>query len=175
MRILPIILILLIVGCKAKKKATERKKEKIEAVADVSRIEKTTSAISMSDITTAKVVEREVETNSTEEIEADSTGTVTVKVVKTDSGYIKTYTGVKNIKVTNDTKEREKVDSTSVKIDSMAINTTNKKDESFIRIKRESKERKTDVEIKSTSTWFWILLAIVVILYISRKRIRRLF
>ena len=117
-----------------------------------------------------KSTTKEISDNTTEVIEADSTGKVTVKVEKTDSGYTKTYTGVKKIRVSNDktSKTVAKNKETNTVLD--AQKETSKSNESLIKINQETKTRKTNVEIKSTSTWFWILLAIVIAFYfIGRK------
>lgn len=172
-----IVLIIFLQSCRSKQKAVEREKkiEEIEAV--VNSEEKILEEITVDRLEVSKSEIKEIRENTTEEIEADSTGTVTVEVVKTDTGYIKTYKGVSKVKVTKDTRETNKTDTTALKLEINAEKELTKKDESFIKIKNESKTRKTDVEIKSTSTWFWLILALLLalFLYLNRKRILRLF
>lgn len=177
MRILILLVLVSLVGCKAKNKVTERKKEKLQIVQGITESEVISEDISIDKLEVSKSEIKEIEDNSIEEIEADSTGTVTVEVKKTDTGYIKTYKGVSKVKVTNTTKETKKTDTTALKSITEGNKDTVKKNESFIKIKREENNRKTDVEIRSTSTWFWLFLLIVVmfVVWLNRKRLSNLF
>lgn len=167
-----LVIILLVSSCRSKKKTLERE----NIVSELEAVTSTDAVISEafelnSTINTNTEIET-VSTNEVEHIEADSTGNVTVTVEKTNTGYVKTYTGVKSIKVSSEKVDKNKKETIAENTNITGTKDTKINNESLIKVKTESKTRKTDVEIKSTSTWFWIILLIIAIVYmILRKNI----
>ena len=166
------IILLSFSSCRSKKKIVEREKINTQVEQTTSTEETIESAFSLSVSESLASESTTLEDSSIEEIEADSLGTVTLSVVKTDTGFVKTYTGVKKIKISQEKKEtnESKKDNKITALEALETNT--KKDESFIKINQETKKRKTNVEIKSTSTWFWIIIAILVLAYFANKRFK---
>jgi len=111
-------------------------------------------------IETSKETSVNIAENETEDIIADSTGIVTVNYKKTPKGYTKTYTGVRSIKVSNEKSSTNKAIVSDTKTETETSKNVQNKNESLIKINQETKARKTNVEIKSTSTWFWLLFII---------------
>lgn len=165
----------LLVGCRSKKKITERTK-KLEVLEAQQEIEAVEFEV-LEEETFSNTSSTEINSNetSTVEIEADSTGTVTREVVKTDTGFIETFTGVKNVKVVTEKSEEKKVDTSAVIMEKSKQTEKATSDVSVIKINREEEGRKTNVEIQSGSTWFWILLFIIVVIglyvWLKKKRI----
>lgn len=170
-----ILISLLLFSCGSKKKTVSR--EKIKEVSEV--VEQVKSVVSESvgieTFDTSSNVELEVSENEILEVEADSSGVVSVEVVKTDNGYMKTFTGVKSVRVVNERKEVEKSDTLAIVSKINAEKSTVKEESSSIKIKSEKNGRNTEVEIQSKSTGFWIMLFLIILLLlvwlILRKKV----
>lgn len=165
-----LIIAILLSSCRTKQKSVERQSTALEIEASEITDLTTEETISLHEVEAIKEKRVEASDNLNEEIEADSTGTVTVEYEETNTGYKRTYKGVKSVTISSEKQTDEIETSTTKETTANATATENKKDESFIKVNQETDGRKTNVEIKSTSTWFWLLLAIIVIVYFLQKR-----
>ena len=186
-------LILLIVGCGSKKKVIEEESAKTEITTEVEKstvetevkTEKETAVVKVDSTAEKETTEIFKEVDENFEVEADSTGVVTVETIKTDTGTKKVWTGVKSFKTgkttTNERKSlKERItmlknDSTSrVKTDS--LNSIAWESEKATLIDEYEKRLKDKTE--KVGGWFWWFIAslglnLILVLYINRKRIRR--
>lgn len=161
-------------SCGSKKKVTQREKIKTEVSINEVKEEKVIETFIEEKLESKKTVLDKLDENSTEEIEADSTGVVTVQVKQTDSGTVKIYTGVKKIKVSNEKTATKQTDTSATKQNIESSKESETRKETELKIKEEVNKRNTDVTIKRTPTWLWILLILVVlfILWMRNRKIR---
>jgi PBP1b-binding outer membrane lipoprotein LpoB len=192
----PILLlsILLLVGCVSKKKTIEEEKQKTELTTETEK-EVVETEIKKEEETTVKktdsLAEKDVKTITTTkdqelDIEADSTGVVTVTEETTGNTTKRTFTGVKNLSVRDKTKNEEttlrerirtlKTDSTHLAKTDSIYRASKEKEIATLKQEYESRLKTKDEDIGNG--WFWwfigsLGLNIILILYINRKRIKR--
>lgn len=162
--VLLFVILLTISSCRGKKRLVDKQETEtsLEKVLNTD-IEIDSSVTTEEKISAVSVVK---ETNETviNEIEADNTGVVTVEVKKTDTGSITTFTGVKKLKLSSDKKELNTVDSTLTTTNTSEKNNTKISNESLIDFKQKTKDKEMSLNIKSSSSVFWIIIGIVAII-----------
>jgi hypothetical protein len=186
---------LVLISCGSKRKIVEETKSKKEITEVVDKKETTTEVKKSEEtkvIKTDSIAEKEEKTitrSKTEEVDivADSSGVVTREVVKTSDGYIERYTGVSSVSLRDKTIDEQKSlketisvlkeeNSRMFKADSLYRVETQKE---ITRLTEENESRTKDKEEKAGGFWWWLLfislgLNVLLILYINRKRLRRL-
>ena len=159
------LIVFLLIGCKAKKKLTEatETKEKTEIVIESKQETKETEKRD----STATIVT--ISTNDIIEVEADTSGVVTKKT----EGGITTITGAKKITFR---KEEEKKD----EVVNLEVEKEKKEDSNTvvnIDQTKQEKKRTSNVDIKTSYGFiWWIILILIILLILSRfKQLLRFF
>tara|TARA_R100000951_G_scaffold103090_2_gene95523 strand:- start:4552 stop:5145 length:594 start_codon:yes stop_codon:yes gene_type:complete len=184
--------ILLLTGCVgSKSKVAEKQKQKTELAIET-ETKKEEAQVTTEEKNQVKTTDSIVEIEKTEifsetiqdrDIVADSTGSVTIEVEKTDKGYIQRYTGVSIVNLRDKTTKEEttlkeriellKTDSiTKVKNDSIVKSEYSKE---LLLLEQEIKNLKSEKEKKTGSIWLCILPWAIIILYIVWKNRKRIF
>ncbi|WP_037348928.1 hypothetical protein [Sediminibacter sp. Hel_I_10] len=170
-QLLVLVILALMSSCSVKKKTVERQSIVSTLKSEAFKTRVSSEEINFKKKSAKKVKSIELLENEIVEIEADSTSNVTVLTEKTENGYKKTFTGVKNLKISNsksskvsEENEIEAVDQNIKKADSLSTGEQ-------LKIDQELNSRETNTWISRIPTWFWILLLIIATYMVLRKRV----
>lgn len=164
--------ILALSSCRSKHKTVERQNSALELTASGLTELSTTENFVLDKTEAKKESSVELTDTTNEEIEADSTGKVSVEYQKTPNGYVKTYTGVKRVKVSSGSSETKKEANTNTNTNIDANKKTDASDQTDIDLDAKNKSRGTESESSGVSNRFWIILAIVIALYFIGRRFK---
>jgi ATP-dependent Zn protease len=158
-------------SCASKKKITERSNEKTkrEEVSSVSSITKNAIKTETSKIKTSEVYL--VSKNDILELtQADPEKSITITNANGQSMSIK-GANVTITKNENAGKIKDSINSKTLKTDSSSLKRLENKD---ISESASKKKRSSDVDVKRTSTWLWIILIIAVVAFIGYRYLKKL-
>lgn len=172
-KLLILFAILSLSSCRSKHKTVEREKTALELTASGLSELSTSENFSLDKTEAKKETSIALTDNTNEEIKADSTGRVSVEYQKTPNGYIKTYSGVKTVKVSSGSSETKKEANTNTKTNIDANKKTDASDQTDIDLDAKNKSRGTESESSGVSTWFWFILAIMIaVVYFTGRRFK---
>lgn len=173
-KLIPILIILLLVGCKTKQKFVEREAVKIERVQETKK-----DSTVQKDIKTDSIVEKATNTikitknTDIELTQADPNKTI---ILEDSEGKQTKITGANAVIKTRSQLEQTK-DTTSIALSKSDKSKTDKSETSKTNESIDTKKRSTETDITSTSTFvnigigFGILLLIILLLWWLRKRL----
>ena len=169
-KLLILFAILSLSSCRSKHKTVEREKTALELTASGLSELSTSENFSLDKTEAKKETSIELTDTTAEEIEADSTGRVSVEYQETPNGYVKTYSGVKRVKVTSGKSETKKEVNTTVQTNIEDNKRTDASDAIDIDLDAQSNSRETESEITGVPFWLWIIVLIIAVFIIYRYK-----
>ena len=171
-----LICLVLVSGCRSKKKISEREKSKTEISQVLSTTEVATTDTKKDSVVNTKTETVTVTNQQEVDIIADENSSeVVVKEEITPKGKTYTFTGAKSISIRDKKVDQTVKDTSSIVVAEVDNSETVKTEDSVTEIKEEKKSRNTDSEAKGMSFGFTLgiglgLIGLLTIWYFKRKK-----
>ena len=165
-----LLILLMLTSCGTRKKTVDKEKTVNEIESSGITEAKVSEAYKEKQLTVTDFTANTVEIDENYDIEADSTGEVTINYEKTLNGYKKTFTGVKNLKSTSNTSDKKETVNTAITSESEGNINTDIKDGFEIDGKNASDKGRSELDRDSGFPWWILVLALLIIAYLWLRR-----